>query len=97
MFFETCFCYFFSVTGKKRNGALMFGISIRWYELIYLVWFGWVEVQQCDMCWNENTVIGSSASKLSPILVLQYAIKNAFRLPKSKFRNSNRSLDDAIV
>ena len=35
--------------------------------------------------------------KLSPILVLQYAIKNAFRLSKSKFRNSNRSLDNAIV
>ena len=34
----------------------------------------------------ENTVIGSSASKLSPILVLQYAIKNAFHLSKWKFR-----------
>ena len=45
------------------------------------------------MCWNENTVIGSSASKLSPIFVLQYAIKNAFRLPKSKFRNCNTRLD----
>ena len=49
------------------------------------------------MCWNENTVIGSSASKLSPILVLQYATKNAFRLPKLKFQNSNTRLDDAIV
>ena len=39
------------------------------------------------MYWYENTVFGSSASKLSPILVLQCAIKSAFRLLKSKFRN----------
>ena len=47
----------------------------------------------------ESTVFGSCGSKLSPTLVLQCAIKNTFRLPKLKFRNSNTRLDggDRII